>query len=221
MSGPNYPRYATASAPGQNAIGTFAVGISPLGDVPPFDQWKTVISQYANSPILDGIINAFNAAMDPTEVLDDYYDMMMNVATAVGYGLDVWGRIVGVKRTLSIPGSVTFFGFEEAGSWTGFGQGGFFTGSGATTNFVLSDSDFRKLVYAKAAGNISDGSIPGVNQILLTLFPGRGICYVQDNQNMSLAYVFKFPLTTVELAILGQSNVLPNPAGVAVSIVHQ
>src|SRR5579859_7576423 len=203
MSGPNYPRYATASAPGQNAIGTFAVGISPLGDVPPFDQWKTVISQYANSPILDGIINAFNAAMDPTEVLD------------------VWGRIVGVKRTLSIPGSVTFFGFEEAGSWTGFGQGGFFTGSGATTNFVLSDSDFRKLVYAKAAGNISDGSIPGVNQILLTLFPGRGICYVQDNQNMSLAYVFKFPLTTVELAILGQSNVLPNPAGVAVSIVHQ
>ena len=166
------------------------------------------------------MIQSFNAAMDMTENLENFYDAVLNIETAQGYGLDVWARIVGVKRTLSIPGGVTYLGFEEAGSWTGFGQGGFYSGGGISANYSLSDADFRTLILAKAAGNISDGSIPGINKILLALFPGRGVCYVQDNLNMSLAYVFKFALTVVELAILGQSNVLPSPAGVAVSIVH-
>lgn len=192
-----------------------------MGDVPPFDIWQSIISQYANSDVIDYLITSFNAAIDPTPLLDNFYDFMLNIQTAQGYGLDVLGRIVGVVRTLSVPGGVTYLGFEEAtGSWTGFGQGGFYSGGGITTNYSLADSDFRTLILAKAAGNISDGSIPGINQILLTLFRGRGVCYVQDNQNMSLAYVFKFALTPVELAILGQTNVLPNPNGVAVSIVE-
>jgi hypothetical protein len=126
---------------------------------------------------------------------------------------------VGVRRTLNLPGSVPYLGFKEAGSsWTGFGQGGFYSGGSISTNYDLSDADFRTLIYAKAAGNVSDGSIPALNQILLTLFPGRGKCYVQDNLNMSMVYVFEFALSIVELAILGQSGVLPTPCGVAVTI---
>lgn len=216
MTGPAYPH--PNPAPGSNAIGSFAIGISSIGTISPFDIWATVISQYANSPILTGIIEAFNAAMDETVNLENFYDMIWNIQTAQGYGLDVWGRIVGVLRTVSIPGSSTFLGFNEANSWTGFGQGGFYGGGGISNNFVLSDADFRVLILAKAAGNISDGAIPSVNQILLNLFPNRGDCYVVDNQDMSLTYKFSFPLTPIELAIMEQSNVLPNAAGVAISI---
>lgn len=219
MSGPPYPR--PVPAPGSNAIGTFIIGVSPIGTIPTFDVWSTVIAQYANSPILTGMIESFNAAMDLTVPLENFYDLVWNVATAQGWGLDVWGRIVGVQRAIRIPGNVEFFGFEEAtGSWTGFDSGGgFYSGGSITDNYILSDDDFRKLILAKAAGNISDGSIVSVNNILMTLFRNRpGSCYVVDGLDMSLTYTFHFPLTPAELAIVSQLDVLPSAAGVIVNV---
>lgn len=221
MSGPPYPH--PNPAPGSNAIGSFAIGVSPIGTIPAFDFWTTVMAQYANSPILTGMIKSFNEAMDLTVPLENFYDLVWNVLTAQGYGLDVWGRIVGIAggRTVKIPGSVSLFGFGEAGSsWTGFDQGNFFTGEALTDNYILGDDDFRKMVLAKAAGNISDGAIPSVNAILLGLFPGRGDCYVADGLDMSLAYTFTFTLTPPELAIVSQLDVLPNPAGVVINVVQ-
>ena len=217
MTGPSYPR-----PPIPSVIGTFQPGISPIG-MYVFDVWSTIIAQYANSPIIDAIITSFNAAMNMPALIDNWYDMIWNVASAQGYGLDVWGRIVGVTRALSLPGAVDYVGFEEAASWTGFGpaggQGIFYSGGGLTTNYNLSDDDFRTLILAKAAGNISDCSIPSVNSILLALFPGK-VSYVQDNLNMTLDYVFDWVPSAVQLAILGQSNVLPNPCGVGITISH-
>jgi len=221
VSGPAYPRYPAGAGPGQNSIGQFSIGVSPLGDIPSWDPWVQVISQYANSAAIDALILSFNDALDQTENLENLYDAIWNIATAVGYGLDVLGRIVGIKRTIPIPGVATYLGMEEAGSWTGFGQGGFYSGGGTTTNFTLSDPDYRTLIYAKAASNITDGSIPSVNQILLTLFPGRGACFVADGLNMSLTYTFDFTLNPVELAIVQFAGVLPTAAGIIPNIVHR
>lgn len=219
MSGPPYPRYAPGFTPGSNAIGTFQIGISPIGVMPAFDAWTTVISQYANSPILDAMITSFNAAMDQTANIQTLYDMVWNILTAQSWGLDVWGRIVDVPRTLHIPGSADFLGFNEAsGSWTGFNQGGFFGGGSVSNNYVLNPEDYRRLILAKAAGNISDGSIISVNAILMRLFPLRGNCYVKDNQDMTLTYYFQFPLTPVEVAMVTEAGVLPSAAGVVVNI---
>jgi Protein of unknown function (DUF2612) len=220
VTGPPYPIYAPGFTPGSNSIGTFKIGVSPVGDLSPFNIWTTIISQYANSPRLTGMIEAFNAAMDQTENIDNLYDMIWNIATATGYGLQVWGRIVGVTNSLSFPGTIQFLGNEEANSWTGFGQGILFSGGGTTTNFQLTDTDFRRLILAKAAGNVSDGSIPSLNAILLSLFPLRGNCFVVNNQNMTMTLKFQFPLNPIENAILQQSNVLPYPVGVVVNIVQ-
>jgi uncharacterized protein DUF2612 len=205
-------------APGSNGIGTFTIGVSPIGTIEAFDFWVTVISQYANSPILTGMIQSFNEAMDLTEDFDDFYDMIWNVLTAQGYGLDVWGRIVDVARTIPLTGNIAYLGFDEASSWTGFGQGGFYTGGGISPNFVLGDADYRRLILAKAASNICDGSIEAINKILLALFPQRGACYVADGLNMSLTYTFSFALNPVEIAIVEDAGVLPNPTGVVVNI---
>jgi uncharacterized protein DUF2612 len=218
VSGPPYPRYPVGASPGGNGIGLFSIGVSPIGDIPPWDPWLQVISQYANSPGIDDVILSFNQAVDQTQNIETLYDMVWNVATAQGYGLDVWGRIVGVNRVLKFPGNTPAFGFNEANSWTGFGQGSFQGGSIATSNFVLQDPDFRTLIYAKAAGNICDGAIPSINKILLTLFPHRGDCYVADGQNMGLTYTFKFKLNPVELAIVQTPGILPNPSGVIINI---
>lgn len=208
------------------AIGEFALGESPVPagvtSRPTYDWFATVISQYANSPILLKLIENFATYIDPTRNFDEFFRLLWNVDTATGYGLDVWGRIVGVSRVLFVP--ITggeFFGFDEATDAFPFGQAPFFAAGGALTeNFTLADEAYRRLIFAKALANISDGSIPSINQILINLFSQYGNCYVVDNLDMTLTYVFGSELTPVDFAIVTQSGVLPRPAGVAAGIVQ-
>lgn len=217
---PQFPLYLPARLFGpSSAIGEFIIGVSAVGIPEPFDPNFTIISQYGTSPTLTAMISSFNEAESLTAEFESFYDFIWNVQTARGWGLDVLGRIVGVQRSLALPGAIAYVGFGEAGSsWTGWGQGIFYSGSGVSNNFLLDDDQFRLLILAKAAGNISDGSIPSVNAIMLALFPGRGDVYVIDNGNMTMEIHFTFMLTAIERAILGQTNVLPNPAGVVVTI---
>ena len=200
-----------------NDIGDFEIGVSQIGDLPLFNYINTIISQYANSPILFQLIENINSYLDQTGNIDNFYDMMWNVNTAQGIGLDIWGRIVGVNRVipvLSVGGYLSFAGTNPNGE---FGQAPFYGGQVLTNNFALSDSAFRTLILAKALANISNNSIPSINQLLQLLFPNRGVCYVQDNENMSITYKFLFSLSPVEQSIVVNSGVLPRPSGVAVS----
>jgi hypothetical protein len=242
------PKYPAGPLPGSNGIGFFQIGVSPIGVLADFDVWKTIISQYANSPILTQLIENIFEYIDQTRDIEAFFDLVMNLDTAEGYGLDVWGRIVGVNRVLQVP-SGEWFDWEESlpGAYT-FGQSPYFSGTSLTNNFRLSDQTYRTLILVKAAANITDGSIPAINRILMTLFPNRGNAFVTDgrsypewfgfeesrnasgfNQNgfysgqtvgsMEMTYTFNFPLTPVELTIVQSSGVLPKPTGVAATVV--
>lgn len=221
-SGPPYP--PSPQTPVQPTIGTFVIGQSQIGDVIPFSYWDTIISQYANSPILTTLIGNFQQYIDQTLNMQLLYDDIWNVATAQGYGLDVWGRIVGVQRVITVQ-TGKYFGFNEqtAADVEDFGPGGlgaFYSGDLDTGNVALSDQSFRQLIYAKAMANISNGSIASINAILRSLFPGRGNVYVTDGLNMTMTYTFEFPITQVEFAIVSTTGVLPKPTGVAASFVY-
>jgi len=211
MSGPPYPRLSA----GANAIGSFAIGISPIGSIPTFDIWETIISQYANSDVLTKLITDFAGYVDQTTNLDNFYDLIWNVDTAQGFGLDVWGRIVGVTRTLEVS-TGQFFGFEgpAGASGTEWNVAPWYAGSPLSSNYSLTDNAYRNLIFAKALANISNGSIPAINQLLINLFPNRGNCYVVDDGDMHLTYTFLFKLSAVEKAVIAQSGILMRPAGV-------
>lgn len=244
MTGPSLPRPVA----GSNAIGEFAIGISPIGDIEAFNIWTTIISQYANSPILTRLIENFAEYVDPTKNISAFFDLVWNVDTAQGYGLDVWGRIVGVNRELQVPIG-DYFGFKEAADAETFNNGQFYSGDPLTSSFILSDQAYRTLIFAKALANISSNTIPALNQMLLNLFPHRGNCYVtegakysdyfgfQESVNasgfnqapfyngesvarMTMTYTFEFALSPVELAIVATSGVLPKPCGVKATVVQ-
>lgn len=187
------------------------------------DILSTIQAQFANSPRLLSIIETFNDAIDPSALVDEFYANVWNIDTAVGFGLDVWGRIVGVGRVLTIPmdtSTETYFGFAEGvggGRIDTFGAATFIGGPAVTTNFSLLDDDYRTLILVKALSNITDRSSKAINRSLMLLFPGRGNAYIDDNLDMSINYRFTFELTTVERAILTQSGVIPRPAGVLVT----
>lgn len=176
--------------------------------------FATVISQYSNSPVILEMVRRWTLALDSGSDVDAFFSVIWNIDTAEGFGLDILGRIVGVGRVIQIPNAVPYIGWaSDAYNW----GNGIWSGLGAVTqNFSLSDDAFRGLILAKAALNITDGSIPSINMVLSMLFPNHGNCYVQDNRNMSIAYVFGSALSPVENAIVAQSGVLPKPVGVSV-----
>lgn len=206
--------------PPVNGIGQFIIGVSPIGTIPPFEVLRTVISQYANSPTLLQLIENMDGYLGQTRNFDEFFDLIWNVDTAQGYGLDVWGRIVGVGRILEVNAG-EYFDFQESGvDGRSFNEAPFYIGAPLTSNYALTDTAYRRLILAKALANICDGSIPAINQILLNLFPNRGDCYVMDGQDMTMVYAFAFVLSPVESAIVTKSGVLPTPTGVSYTVAQ-
>lgn len=193
------------------------------------NNWReTVLAQYANSPTITWLIEAFNDAIDPEADLDNFFDMIWNIETAQGIGLDFWGKVVDIPRQLQIEQSALYFGFDEAftepTAETGvqpFNEGTFYNGPLATETYTLSDPAYRKLILVKAMTNITDATAPSVNRMLRFVFSDNGRCYTQDTGNMRMRFVFEFDLSPVDIAILTRSNAIARPAGVLLSLVIQ
>lgn len=195
--------------------------IPPL--VPEFDPDVTVISQYANSPTILQLVQNMAQYLRQDANMEEFFNFVWNVDTAQGFGLDDWGRIVDISRLLHIPNSAELFGFQNSTvppGVTPFNFGVFNSkGGSATQTYLLPDDAYRTLILTKALSNISATTAPAMNRILQNLFPNRGNAYVVDAGDMTMQYVFRFALTVVEAAIIGQSNALPHGAGVGVSVV--
>jgi hypothetical protein len=180
------------------------------------DVERTIISQYGNSPTILQLVQNMNAYLDPRADFDAFFDYVWNVDTAQGFGLDIWGRIVNIRRELQIPNAPVYFGFKDAlpGSYP-FDEAPFYDGTPpATQTYKLADDAYRKLILTKALANIASSNAPSLNQLLQNMFADRGRCYVNDLGGMQFRYTFEFDLTLQEYAIVTQSGVLPRPAGV-------
>lgn len=208
---------------------------------------QTIISQYANSPTLVQLIQNMNQYIDQTANFQAFYDYVWNVNTAQGFGLDVWGRIVGIERQLEVVSPQVYFGFAEAFQGiTGaqnsqpFNQAPFYNGKAVTNTFTLGDAAYRQLILAKALANISNltapslnaliskvfsflpqqGDILGVGKLPFTLYAPAQRAYVQDTGGMQYRVVFEFYPTALQLAIILNSGVFPRPAGVRLQVVE-
>jgi hypothetical protein len=183
---------------------------------------KTIISQFANSPIIVELITDMNDYIDQATNFDNFIKYIWNVDTAVGFGLDIWGRIVAIPRVLEIDNSIDCFGFEETDKyWQPFNQAPFYPGSSGTTPYVLSDEYYRRLIITKAMANISICSAPALNQLLKNFFPNRGNCYTVDSGGMAMKYKFDFVLEPFEIAAVQKSGAFPHPSGVAVTLEYK
>lgn len=184
-----------------------------------FDPRTTIISQYANSPVLVALIDALGYAIDRQVLFDAFYDKVWNIDTAEGFGLDIWGRIVGVGRALFVDDE-DYLGFSTSTGSKPFGSGIWNSGGSFAPNYNMSDEAYRRVIMAKAALNITDGSIPAINSVLMSLFPEYGNVYVRDNADMTLTFVFGAIPSKLDYAIVTQSGVLPKPAGVSFTLEY-
>ena len=201
--------------------GDFVITRGFVADSPNID--LTLISQYAQSPILTQLIDNLGGYFDQTTNWNNFLFDVWSIDTAFGFGLDFWGKVLGVTRYLELAVSAQYLGLtgsDGTSSGHAFDVGVFFDGATATQTYSLPDSDYRTLLLAKAFANIARTCIPVLNQLLMMLFQGYGDAYVEDNGNMQMTYYLGWAPTSIQLAIIEQSGVMPHPTGVAVSVSH-
>lgn len=210
---------------------------------PCLDPYITVIAQYANSPNLLKLIYDFSENIKVCSFFTDFYNNIWDIDTANGYGLNIWGVIVGVNRTVKTFTGF-FWGFNEETlllarpyhDITGYNDtltnsedirtaiGTFRDFQEIEGEITFNDSNFRQLILAKAYANISNYTASDLNKILMLIFgdAGKGHeLYVRDNQDMSMTIVFNFIPTSDEVAIIMNTGILFKPAGVELKVDFQ
>lgn len=187
------------------------------------DLKSTIISQYKGSPAILSLLESINTALDPNSDIQAFYFNAFNILTASGWGLDNWGRIIGLSRSFKLPEPVADddqFGYitdVDPQEWFGFDQAPFRLRLASYTGYIsLDDDSYRQLLLLKAASNISNSSVPNINRILNELFKKR--CYVLEVGTMTIRYCFDFVLSDIELEFM-KSMIIPRPAGVGVQIL--
>lgn len=141
-------------------------------------------SQYAASPAINALCAGFQSELDASADIDLIFNNLININTATGTSLDVWGRILAIPRTLT-------------------------TATGQTT---WDDDTYRFLLLYKALTNISAADAATQNNLLSQLFGEE--TFVLDNQNMTLRVVSLFFPDAMQQAILNAYGLLTRGAGV-------
>lgn len=174
----------------------------------------TVQSQYAASPRILALAAQFWDTLNPTASFDLMIAKMIDPSTAEGYGLDVWGRIVGIKRAL-IPVAGDYLAFAppanvtnpEGNSW-----------DNAPFNPVnsagyASDPIYRTYVYVKAMLNIGNGSLADLNRYFSLLYPDSGIKIIHSGTMIIRVLDFSVRLTAADILALRTLDWVPLGVG--------
>ena len=184
---------------------------------------KTIGSQWPNEPepIILQIIDDVNQNVGPEQNIQDFYDVVFNLETAVGFGLDIWGRIVNISREIGNVAPGEYFGFYNPAFtipdqvYTPWNNAPFYNANDILDTITVNDEIFRKMILGKAYANIMPAVAPTFNRIFdILLGPGNGV--VIDNLDMTIQYNFFVPIDLVLGTIIYDTNLLPVPAAVKV-----
>ena len=179
----------------------------------------TVQSQYAASPHIRKLVDSFWEALDPDADIEKIYNNMVNLDTAVGFGLEVWGRIVAIGREyVAASEDNEYLGFSppegtENNRLNDFNNAPFYQVVNGKVR--LSDAAYRTYILIKAMINIGDGTLASINRMLASLFPEAQI-YCLHVDTMVLRLVIKDHISEADKQAL--LNLPWLPAGVGLEL---
>lgn len=186
-----------------------------------FEIEQTIQSQYAASPHITGLAVGFYNLINPYPDIELFYDKVFNLTTAEGWGLDVWGRIVGISRKVTgVPGENDYLGFENEYNERAqpFNQAPFYSENWGGTTYRLEDTAYRLLIWTKAMANVGTGSLADLNRqlyYLLNINPDnpRSAGVINIGTMKIRIYVIG-SLEEYEKVLLRRGDLPPIPAGV-------
>ena len=170
-----------------------------------------MISQYANSPKFVELVNGLTGMFNNAKLIKDWFDIVYNLKTAKGFGLDIWGKILNQDRNFTYIN-------ENTGVKTDYYLKGDMTIDGTSFTADQIEETYRTVLFMKALSCITNATEKSLNELLQFYFNGRRV-YVIQYGTMKIRYVFEIPVNKLEKSIF-KSDVMPKPTGVGVSFQY-
>ena len=171
-----------------------------------------MISQYANSPKFVSLVNGLTDMFNNAQTLEDWFNVVFNIKTANGYGLDIWGSILN-------QGRLFFYTNPNDGTTESVYLKGAQTVDGVNYSSEQIEEIYRSVLFIKAMSNVTNATLASLNNMLQFYYSGRGRVYVIEYGVMEIRYVFEFYVNKLERAIF-TSDIMPNPTGVLASFEY-
>lgn len=159
-------------------------------------RWLTITPEIANQYL--------EAPLD--QVCGSY-----DVDTVTGELLDVIGRIVGAPRPILRGAAFDVFGYAGNDSYTNYNVSPYI-GDGEQTDAALNNDLYRKLVKAKIARNISDGTADSIIQ-LVEIITGVKVTALICNGDKSFEIGIASPLDNTTMYLIENFDLIPRPQG--------
>lgn len=134
-----------------------------------------------------------------------------DVDSVSGELLDVIGRIVGAPRPILRAAAFDVFGYDGNDSYTNYNIAPYI-GDGEQIDAPLNNDLYRKLIKAKIARNISDGTADSIIQ-LVEIIVGVKVTALIDNQDKSFDIGIASPLDNTTLYLIQNFDLIPRPQG--------
>ncbi|MFV3292282.1 DUF2612 domain-containing protein [Pseudomonas sp. NY11955] len=160
-------------------------------------RWLTLVPEIANAQL--------------EKTLSEIY-LSYDVDTVSGEMLDIIGRIVGVPRPILQAGAYDVFGYAGNDNYTNYNVAPYI-GDGGQVDAPLNNDLYRKLVRAKIARNISDGTIDSIIQVVEIII-GIKVTALVDNGDMSFDIGIASALDNNTMFLLENFDLVPRPQGV-------
>lgn len=134
-----------------------------------------------------------------------------DVETVIGEELDIIGRIVGVPRPILRAAEFDVFGYLGNDSYTNYNISPYI-GDGEAIDAPLNNDLYRKLIKAKIARNISDGTADSIIQ-LLEIIIGVKVTALVSNVDKSFDIGVASKLDNTTLYLIENFDIIPRPQG--------
>lgn len=188
------------------------------------DYTALITSEHRTAPRFVATVGAVTGALAITADVTRSIPNAFDVETAVGAQLDIIGLWVGQSRLIPNVLLLQFFGFSGNPAALPFGEednpsgGGrwYEEGEDYTATTVLGDPEYRTLILARIARDMSKGTTAELLGSLSFIFGGARVA-LDDPGDMSISVAIGRYLTLVERAIIANLDILPRPAGVRIS----
>lgn len=182
----------------------------------------TIQSQYACAPHITKLAQGFWRLIDPKSDIERFYELCFDIDTAQGVALDIWGRILGLPRSMQATTEVgvPYWGFHNkfanVTEVRGFNQAPFFYGA-QERHLELSDEAYRLMLKIKAMANISTGSLSDLNRMIAALLPHAQV-QIYRTGPMTLKILATGNFTDYEQNLLVRGDLPPIPTGVKLEV---
>lgn len=173
---------------------------------------RRIVNQYRNkSRMVKWLTLIPEIANEKLEKAADQVYGSYDVDTVTGEQLDVIGRIVGIPRPVLRGAAYDVFGYAGNDNYTNYNIAPYI-GAGADLDAPLNNDLYRKLIKARIARNVSDGTSDSIIE-LLEIVIGVKVTALSSNGDKSFDIGIASELDNTTQYLLDNFDLIPRPQG--------